>query len=123
MARIDTDGRSSAFLLSAALAATIHIADKIVWVASVIWRFFAETVVAPGVCLRVARQAEASQRNACEAGAECLQRPAPRDGSGQVFGQFTRCDGAAARRVELVVHNLPFVLFLFLVWSFTSSRK
>jgi hypothetical protein len=32
---------------------------------------------------------------------------APREGWGLLLGQFTRCDGATARRVELVVHNFP----------------
>src|SRR6185295_14817922 len=42
----------------------------------------------------------AGERKTHEADAEFLQRPAPRDGLGQVLGQF----------IEFVVHNFSFVL-------------
>jgi len=45
------------------------------------------------------RQAHGGERNTDEANAEFLQRPAPRDGLGQTFGQL----------IEFVVHNFPFV--------------
>jgi len=48
------------------------------------------------------RQAHGGERNTDEANAEFLQRPAPRDGLGQTFGQL----------IEFVVHNFPFVLGL-----------
>jgi len=56
---------------------------------------------------RLVRQPEAGQRHACEADAEFLQRPAPRNRLGQVFGEF----------IELVVHTFPFdfVFFLFCI--------
>jgi hypothetical protein len=50
--------------------------------------------------VRLIRQTEAGQRDSRKADSELLQRPAPRHGLGQAFGQL----------IEFVVHNqIPFV--------------
>jgi len=60
---------------------------------------FATAVERLWICLGLVRQPDCGQRDAREAEAEFLQRPAPRDGLGQALGQF----------IELVVHNFAFV--------------
>src|SRR5262245_36842455 len=56
------------------------------------------------------RQSQRGQRDSREAETEFLQRPAAGEGLGRALGQFNRCDGAAVRRVEFVVHNFTFRL-------------
>ena len=60
-------------------------------------------------CLSRVRKPETRQRHAGETEAEFLQRRAARDGLGQAPGEFTRCDSATARRVEFIVHTVPFI--------------
>jgi hypothetical protein len=61
-----------------------------------------------GVC--PVHHSQGHQGNARQAEAEFLQGAPAGDGLGHALGQFTRCGGATARRVELVIHNFPFVL-------------
>src|SRR5262245_4778985 len=52
------------------------------------------------LCLRLVRQPQRGQSDACNTEAEFLQRPAPRDGLGHALGQF----------IEFVVHNFSLCL-------------
>ena len=56
-------------------------------------------------------QPQRRQRDAGEAEAELLQRPAPRDGLGKAFGQF----------IEFVVHNFPFGLLVVFLFSLQNG--
>jgi len=58
------------------------------------------TRLAASLRLRTVREAQAGHQRACEGDAEFLQRPAPRDGLGQAFGQL----------IEFVFHNFASLL-------------
>src|SRR5437773_220748 len=77
--------------------ATILDATSLVWLATPGWFGASVTDLPARVRLGLVRQPEQDQRDAREAEAEFLQRPAPRDGLRPALGQF----------IELVVHNLP----------------
>jgi hypothetical protein len=61
------------------------------------------------ISLRLVRQSKHSQRNPGEADGEFLQRPPACDGLSHSFRNF----------VEFIVHNFPFVLFVF---GFSPAR-
>jgi hypothetical protein len=66
-------------------------------------------------CLRLCLvcKAQAGQQRARKAGAEFFQRPAAGDRLGHSFGEF----------IKLVVHNFPFVWFVFFISARTRTDE